>query len=88
MREQGLAEIASEHSIDDMAKEYLKLQRSPLMSILRILSMHLLVNPSNSISISHFDLGKVLILDIEPLLEVGDVFPPLLELLYLIKQAV
>lgn len=58
------------------------------MSILCILSMHFLVNPSNSISISHFDLRKVLIFDIKSFLKVWDVLPSLLELLYLLKQTV
>lgn len=53
-----------------MAKEHLQLQRGTLTSVIRVFSMYLLVDFSYSVPVPHFELGKILILRDESVLEV------------------
>jgi hypothetical protein len=70
-----------------MAEEHLQLQRRPKMSVLRVFLMHLLENAADGVPVAHLELGEVLILGVEPLLEVGDGLPAVLELLDLLEES-
>lgn len=58
------------------------------MSVFCILSMHLFVYSSDCVSVAHLDLGKILIFRIKSFLKIGNIFPTLLELLYLLIEAI
>lgn len=58
------------------------------MSVLCIFSMYLFIYSPYCISVSHLDLGKVLIFSIESLLKIRNNFLSLLEFFYLLKKTI
>lgn len=56
-----------------MTEEDLELKGCPLFGTFRILFMHFLIDPANSIAIGNFKFGEILIFSIQPFIEIGDI---------------
>lgn len=68
--EKSHVEVTDEDPIDDVAEKYLYFEFCPFSRAVGELPMDFFINSADSVAISYFELGEVLILGVEAVLEV------------------